>query len=101
MIAPSRARTHTSDKGESVISVIRGSEPADVPRETISINRTRGTGLDWSPAEIAILSRGDLRPREMWLRLPHRTRRAIYIKRHRLGVAQRYRRQGAHQSVVS
>lgn len=51
-----------------------------------------GLGDDWSLAEIAILERSDLKPKEMALYLPNRSRRAIYLKRHRLGVATKYRR---------
>jgi hypothetical protein len=60
------------------------------PRETISPERTRGMGDDWTPAELAILSRDDLKPKEMRLYLPNRTPRAIYLKRHRIGAARKY-----------
>jgi len=62
----------------------------DVSRQTISPERTRGMGDDWTQAELAILSREDLRPKEMRLYLPHRTPRAIYLKRHRIGAARKY-----------
>lgn len=63
-----------------------------VSQETLSHERMRGVGLDWSEPEILVLMRDDLRPKEMALHLPHRSRRAIYLKRHRLGVAQKYRK---------
>lgn len=66
----------------------------NVARETLSSKPSHrsGLGVDWSDAEMEILMRSDLKPKEMVLHLPHRSRRAIYLKRHRLGVAQKYRR---------
>jgi hypothetical protein len=63
-----------------------------VSRETISLDarRNRGHGVDWSPAELEILRRDDLRPSEMTTYLPGRTLRAILIKRHRIGASAKY-----------
>ena len=64
-----------------------------VSRETISLDaakRNRGHGVDWSPAEMEILRRADLRPSEMTAYLPGRTLRAILIKRHRIGASTKY-----------
>jgi hypothetical protein len=65
-----------------------------VSHETLSLktNQRNGLGVDWTEAEIDILMRHDLKPKEMALHLPNRTRRAIYLKRHRLGVAAHYMR---------
>lgn len=65
----------------------------DVSQETISLNsnRNRGMGVDWTHDEIAVVMSG-LSPRQLMLALPHRSRRAIYLKRHRLGIAQKYHR---------
>lgn len=64
---------------------------SNVSRQTISPETIRrGFGDDWSDAEIAVLSRDDLKPKEMRLYLPNRSARAIYLKRHRIGVARKY-----------
>jgi len=67
-----------------------------VSRETISLEppqssrRNRGHGVDWSEAELEVLRRDDLRPREMPALLPGRTLRAILVKRHRIGASAKY-----------
>jgi hypothetical protein len=91
---------------------LRRKHAPGVSRETLSQEQARagqrrdglqqrGRGVDWSPAEMAVLQRQDMRPCDMTVLLPDRTASAIYIKRHRLGIADRYRRPKRRDRAVS
>jgi hypothetical protein len=80
---------------QSMAELRRKHVPANeiVSCEAISlpVSAQRGFGVDWLPAEIEVLKRKDLAPADMVALLPGRTARAIYLKRHRLGLTEHYR----------
>lgn len=65
-----------------------------VSHETISLKAPvrHGLGLDWTAAEIEVLKRTDIDIGGMQALLPNRSERAIYLKRHRLGLCRRYQK---------
>lgn len=67
-----------------------------VSRETLADNPNRFNRVlnGWSEAEIEVVMRLDLKPREMLGLLPNRTAHAVYTKRQRLGVAMPQHRVG-------
>jgi hypothetical protein len=84
-------------RGIAKDTVSRGTVPFDASASKASLRLARqrarrGHGVDWSPTELAILEREDLRPKDMQELLPGRTSQAIRTKRCRIGVATPYRR---------
>jgi hypothetical protein len=76
----------------SIAELRRKYGPGNIPnetvsRETVSLHRHRGMGLDWLPAEIEVLKRTDLSVLEMVRLLPGRTYTSVRVKRHRIKVA--------------